>query len=160
MKLPALIADHLDAANYQRGRTVMLADGTTISNNANPAAFADVTGLTMAVVVGSYQFEAELWYTTAATTTGIAAAMNGPTTSVLSYTVLQNGATATALQWQVLTSYNSGSATANVTSGTGFIRIKGCATFTAAGTLAVRFKSEVDGSQVNILEGSFLRVYG
>lgn len=121
---------------------------------------ADVTGLTFPVEVGTYNFEFNIVYFTAALTTGVLLSINGPAGSYLRF-VTDIKTTASASTFAVQTAYNAGSpTTASQGSGKMPARVYGSATFTAAGTLALRFRSEVDTSLVTIEAGSFGVLYG
>lgn len=162
----SLISTFPDAANYLRCRIAALTD--TATNSANPAAFADVTGtaagstLSLLVEARTYRFEGVLFYTTAATTTGFGLSCNGPTTSLLQYGVWMPRLAASIPYFlqATSTSYDAGGTSADTPAATCEARINGTATFTAAGTFAVRFKSEVNSSAVNVLAGSYLKMIG
>ncbi len=101
------------------------------------------------VISGStYGFECNMWFTTAAATTGSRWSINGPTTSALVYSsYYPNNATTTADTYNyALAAYNlpAGAATNSPNAGAQAV-ISGRATFTAGGNVTVRFASEVAG---------------
>lgn len=125
--------------------------------------FADVTGLTASVAANeTVTFEFVVWYTTAATTTALQLAVNGPTpaASGLRYAV-ETYTTATAVHVAVQTAYDTnlnpasgGAATPLLARVTGRL-IAG----PAGGTLALRMRSEVAASAVTVLAGSYGFIY-
>jgi len=124
------------------------------NNNATLNTIADVTGLSFAVVTGTYWFRFVIDYTSAATTTGSRWSISGPTTSRLVYESRYT-LTATTQTLNILTAYDSPAASnaSSLTAGN-VATIEGYATFTAPGTLKARFASEVANSAIVAKAGS------
>jgi len=127
--------------------------------------FADATGLSFAVAANKdYFFDALVLFKTVATTTGLALSMNGPAspTSFSLMGQLPNSATDyTVVKHFYVRAYDTptdvgvgavGADLVNCTSLKGILR-----NGANAGTLTVRFKSEVAGSAITICIGSILR---
>lgn len=130
------------------------------SDTANSTtSFADVTGLTFAVTSGeTYVFEAWIVYETAATTTGSKWAVNGPASpTLLSYSV-ETPTAATTSRLDFASTYD-GTAASSQTAGIGqcLAKIEGVVKFSASGTFALRFGSEVASSAVTAKAGSSMR---
>lgn len=123
--------------------------------NNSTTSMADVTGLSFAVTNGStYAFKFYVMFNTAATTTGIALSMNGPTTTLLGWDVFIAAASQT-LFYQSRVAYDAGTASPDRGSGSQNVAIiDGIIIPSASGTLIVRFASEVGSSQVTVLAGS------
>jgi hypothetical protein len=121
--------------------------------------FADVTSLTMAVAATTrYEFNCVLTHTTAINTTALQVAMNGPTQTSLRYTV-RTATTATAVHQATQTAYDTNTNPATGAAAVPLpVEIRGQILTNASGTLAVRFRTEVAASAVNILAGSYCRV--
>jgi hypothetical protein len=126
------------------------------NNNATACTIADVTGLSFAVTSGTtYRFHATINYTSAATGTGSRWSINGPTTSLLSYTSSYS-LTTTTQTLNYATAYDTPagcSATSAATAGNLAI-LEGVIKPSANGTVTVRFASEVSGSAVIAKAGS------
>lgn len=129
------------------------ANSTLNLANVNDLAFPVLPGLT-------YSFRFTLRFTSAIATTGIALALNGPVGGVVLASV-DMATSATARQHGSITAYETpvvgtGSAVAApliaVVTGT-FINGAN------PGSLALRFRSEVNASAVNVLRGSFGELY-
>jgi hypothetical protein len=140
-------------ASRQIGYTTgvrLTADRATTS-----ATYQDCTGLSFELEKDThYAFNFDGAYNTAAGTTGIQLALNGPATSFLGV-VFQLFTSTTAVLAAVSGSYDSGvNATASAGATNLPFSIYGNLTTTAAGLLVVRFRSEVDTSQVQIRRGS------
>lgn len=133
-----------------------------IGNSANPAAWADVTGLSWSVASGAtYTFEFYLTVTTAATTTRGIFGVNGPTTSLLVVNTQQNNAsTNTGRQDNSSTAYDTAANVPAASPGTTAAPalVWGMLTTTAAGTLILRSKSNVNSSAVTVKAGSWGRL--
>ena len=130
-----------------------------VNNNAVADTIADVTGLTFQVTAGGvYWFEAQIPYTSAATTTGSRWSVTGPAApTMLNYTS-RYPLTATTETFNYATAYdipaasNATSLTAgNVALICGFIKPS------VTGVVTIRFASEVAGSAITAKAGSFLR---
>lgn len=124
--------------------------------------FADVVDLTASVAAGEdVTFEFVVLYTSAATTTALQLAVNGPATpAALRYSV-ETYTTATAVHQAVQTAYDTNT---NPATGGGttplLARVRGrLKAGTTAGTLALRMRSEVAASAVTVLAGSHGYVY-
>lgn len=122
--------------------------------------FADVTGLTTPVSNGvTYRFACELSYTTAATTTALQLAINGPAMTALDYEVVTYTA-ATAVHAAAQTAVDT---TTNPATGGGAtrlpVRISGSFIPSASGTFAVRSRSEVNASAATVMRGGWCAVY-
>lgn len=137
-----------------RYRVRLAADVT--NNNAVANTMADVTGLSFNVTSGiGYQFECNIWYTAAATTTGSRWSINGPTTTNLSYTSLYT-LTATTNTSNTAVAYNipaASNASSGYTTGN-TANIRGYITPSANGTVIVRFASEIANSAIVAKAGS------
>ena len=120
--------------------------------------FADATGLSFSVAANTtYQYEFHLIYQTAATTTGIAFAMNGPAspTSIVGEVLIGVSLTGTSVRY--FRAYDSGAASTSIDTANADTHATIRGTFVNganAGTLIVRFASEVGGSTVTLKAGS------
>jgi hypothetical protein len=120
---------------------------------------ADATSLAFAVVSGTdYEFEFKVAFRTAAPTTGIGLALSGPATSLLAYQIrIPTSATAevfanrNAFATELLSTAIDAAATPRLA----FIR--GVVRPAANGTVMLRFRSEVAGSEARVLTGSMAR---
>lgn len=121
---------------------------------------ADITDLVHPVVASTrYYFEAVIFYTAAATTTGIGLGINGPVGSTLLASVLIQTAAGTVQNGVINALDGNVQGTASGGATTFSALIKGTIlTGATAGNLAIRFRSEVAGSAVNALAGSHLEV--
>ncbi len=130
----------------------------TSAQNSTSASLADVTGLGISVDANrKYMFRFVGQYTAAASTTGLGLAVNGPTlgSEGLLCNIFQahtnaipNLGSVTAYNTAVLGTASSG-ATRMPWECWGYIHIGG-----SAGTLQLRFRTEVAASQVSIQAGS------
>lgn len=126
--------------------TVLASDQTNATTS-----FADITGLSFAVVAGTtYSFKAKIIFSVNAATTGNAFSINGPATTQLAYSVTRPSTTATygtaglAPTTLSVKAYDVPPATASTPETTGNIAIiEGIIQPSANGTVAVRFASEV-----------------
>lgn len=148
---------HYDGAHWERhpGYIVLASD---VTDSAGNGTYTDLTGLSFAVTSGTtYNFRAYIIYDSAATTTGLGLAANGPATSRLGYRI-RTGLTASTELIQYLAAYDAAGAvatdapftTANEAS------IEGTLTPSANGTFTLRFCTEVNTSLVTIKAGSTL----
>lgn len=139
--------------------TLVLASNV-INNNAIANTIADVTGLSCPVVSGSVtMFEFGILYSSAATTTGSRWSLNGPAFSRLVYGSEYSLAATTTTRNANLTAYDL-PAGSNATSGTTTSNqayIWGFIVPSADGDLIARFASEVAGSAITALAGSYVR---
>lgn len=118
--------------------------------------WANITGLTASVNSGeTYTFKCSLTYTTAVSTTAVQLAVNGPTATALDYGVYVS-TTATTMHSSAQTAYDT---VTNPATGGGTTRltatVEGTVVPSAAGTFALRLRSEVASSAVTIKRGSF-----
>jgi hypothetical protein len=127
--------------------------------------FADATGLSLAVpATGYYSFKAIVIFYTAATTTGIGLAMNGPSTSYLAYrtSIPTTGVQGTDAEMvEHVVAWDTGTATTGIDAANTrrVATIEGGFYASATGTLVVRFKSEVSTSAVYVTYGSRLDLW-
>jgi hypothetical protein len=139
------------------GGDTYLVLGTDQSNSTT--SFADVTGMTFSVASGeTYVFEAWIVYETAATTTGSKWAVNGPASpTLLSYSV-ETPTASTASRLDFASTYD-GTGPSTQTAGIGqcLAKVEGVVKFSASGTFALRFGSEVASSAVTAKAGSSMR---
>lgn len=147
-------------------RRVLVAASDTASTSTS---FANVTDLTWtATATTTYTFYCRLIFTSSALTTGIAYAINGPTSSLVDvtagYQFTANGAapSASLMQWTHNVAFDTGTPiTDSAATGTNFAAIlRGTVTTTDAGTLAIRVASEVGGSSVSSKAGSWCLING
>lgn len=137
---------------------VLAADVTNAEAVANT--LLDITGLGFAVEANKlYDFEFQLVYTAAATTTGARFTLNGPAATHLNYSSEYSLTTTSTTRNALLQAYNQPAA-CNATSaatGSNWALIKGILQPSAAGTLVPRFASEVSASAIVVKAGSFVR---
>lgn len=109
--------------------------------------FADVTGLSFSATSGeTYWFEAQIVYTSSVTTNGSKWAVNGPTSTVLSYRAASNTATTTD-RVDYAETYDGTAASAQTSSMTlNYANITGIVKVSASGTFVVRFGCETTGT--------------
>lgn len=131
-----------------------------VSNNANPAAWADITGLTFPVVSGgTYIFEAGLATFSSATTNISQFGVNGPAASLLVCGIQRPNVTAgTGNQASTATAYDTGAAVSSVSTSSLPVSIQGCATFSASGTFAFRHKNTTAVAAITTAKGSWARL--
>ncbi len=142
---------------------------TTADRATGSTSYSDVTGLTFAVNASTdYNFSCSLVFQSAATTTGFAFSVNGPASpTFIDYTVnYQTAANATGSTTLMTsrhdTAYNAMAAVLNTIAATTNLRatIEGTiSNGTNAGTVAVRFLSEVNASNITVKKGSYCNVY-
>lgn len=132
-----------------------------VSNNANPAAWADITGLTVAVAAnGVYVIRAVLLTVGSATTNWALYGVNGPASpSLVTVAVSRSNVTAgTGNQASVATAYDTGTAISS-TNNSGSMPVYMDIFFvngSTAGTLALRQKNTTNGAAVSTNSGSFM----
>jgi hypothetical protein len=122
--------------------------------------FTDLTGLSFPIAAGEQvEYEARILYSTAATTTGIVLTVTGPALN-MAVADVWTFTTATA----VVRATNAGSGGAMVTTGVvaantnQWAYVTGMYDAASAGTVQLRFRSEVASSGVTPKRGSFLSV--
>lgn len=171
-----LIQDTSDSNNLKTVTAQSIADLASGGAANNPAVntsdvatttnvLSDVTGLTKTVESGkTYAFKVTGFFNTAVVGTGLQLAMNGPTTSSI-YINGEIGSNATGgklygkvTAWDTVIPGVTGPDDATTANAAYFV-LQGTFTTTAAGTVAVRYKSEVDTSQVQILTGAQFFIY-
>lgn len=139
--------------------TVIRLDGDVVNSTTS---FADATGLTFTSVPNAdYLLEAFLVYTSAATTTGLNLALNGPASPAGVVGEWRVYTSATAAVLRQFTAYNTGTASSGVLAAgsaqyaqfTGMLR-----TGATGGAVTLRFASEVAASAITLKAGSVLRV--
>jgi len=133
----------------------------TADQATSSLSFADVTGLTWAVTANQVSvFECAGSYTSAVSTTALQLAINGPATpTAMRYTVV----TATTATARHQASQSAADANTNPATGGAAlalpVTIRGTHENGAnAGTVAIRFRSEVSASAVTLLRGATCRV--
>jgi hypothetical protein len=140
------------------GFAAVCKNSATQTNTSNSAAVA-ITGIAVPVTAGRrYVFTVWVPFQTAATATGIGFSWTGPAmTTFASRVQIQQGAAGVAQTYT-----NTGStlaavltSTAVVAANTAYLAVVGVAfTPSANGTLALGFRSEVNNSQVSVLNGA------
>lgn len=149
----------------QRKNTRQIGRSTAVRLTADRATtstgYGDVTGLSFDLDANAhYAFTFNGAYDAAAATTGCQLALNGPANSFLAVAFEMFTATNAVLA-AVAAAYDTG---INPTGSGGAtllpFRIFGNLTTTAAGLLVVRFRSEVNASQVRIRRGSYGLLFG
>jgi len=140
-------------ANY---RTLVTLGGD-VTDSAGASTYVDCTGLSFAVTSGTrYHFYAQIWYTSAANTTGSKWAINGPAATNMAYKSTYTLAATTvttnfAAAYDIPTTANATSLTTTNTA-----ILEGTILPSANGTVIVRFATEVDTSAVVCKAGSTL----
>lgn len=119
---------------------------------------ADATGLSIPVLANTdYTFDFTVAFQTAATTTGIQLALNGPASPTLFTAVIRIPSSATAFSTQYVSAYNTGPLTTAIDAANTprIAEIKGILrNGPTAGNLTVRFRTEIALSTVTIKAGS------
>jgi hypothetical protein len=151
----ATTGDYNDLTNKPStaGATKVILQNDVTNNNAVANTMQDVTTLGFPVTAGvTYDFEFNIWYTSAAATTGSRWGLAGPATTLLRYRS-EYTLTATARTFnEGLNAYNV-PASSNATSvvlanGWNLAVIKGQITPSENGTVTARFASEISNSAV------------
>lgn len=142
------------------GQTTRITSPVT-NNNASANTIADVTGLSFSVVSGSiYWFKFIILYTSAATTTGSRWSISGPSSPTLLRYYSKYTLTATTETTNYLAAYDTPAAASATSLTTGNLAIiEGMIQPSGNGTVIARFASEVSGSAITALAGSFV-MYG
>lgn len=135
-----------------------------INNNAVANTIADVTGLSFSVVAGgTYFFRFNIWYQSAAGTTGSRWSVNGPSAAHIAYRANYSLSTTSETVISGSNAYglpSTANATSAVTtSGGNMARIEGFVVATADGTIIARFASEISSSAITAKAGSFCEWY-
>ena len=142
---------------FVRPFKIVAGSDVTSTDNTN---WADITGLTFAVVnAAEYIFEAVLFTTSAATTTAIQISCNGPTTTRLRYAV-HNAIAASGNATDVYAVQTAYDTVVNPATGPGAtalpVYVNGYIKPSADGTLALRLRSEISASTVTVLQDSYM----
>lgn len=155
-KVNANFAELYAQARFDEVR--LLAD--VANAHATPNTILDITGLSFAVLANKlYEFEFNILYTAAATTTGSRFSINGPAKTYLNYTSEYSLTNGTSTRNAMLQSYDLPAA-CNISSaatGDNWALIKGVIQPSAAGNVIARFASEVTVSAITAKIGSFVR---
>jgi hypothetical protein len=137
--------------------SILLSDVVNADVTANT--LYDVNGLDFGVFSGRvYWFEATVYYTAAATSTGSIWTINGPTFDMLSYSAQWpiNATSATISNRAAYDLPTTANASSAATSGN-IAQIRGIIKPNDAGTVVVRFASGVSGSAITAKAGSILK---
>lgn len=121
-------------------------------------AYADVADLSIPLQVGvDVAFEFLVVWSSAAATTGVAFALNGPAGPQLFCAVVETATSATAVAIRQDVAYDQGAASASIDAAntSRVCRIKGVVRASVAGNLVVRCKSEIANSAVTVKRGSW-----
>lgn len=146
-------------ATSSNSLNVVVLQSDVTNNNASANTIADVTGLSFNVTAGStYWFEADIAYTSAATTTGSRWSINGPASPTLLNYWSQYTLTATTITTNSATAYDipAASNASSLTAGNIAI-VGGIIKPSSSGTVTIRFASEVSSSAIVAKAGSTLR---
>ena len=147
----------LTVAAYSHTHETTLVAGTTFNSTSTVAAnIGDLTSTSFAA--GTFHIQANLRINTAASTTGIGLGFAfGGTISVAAITArIPISATAEEVFFQTT---NAMSTSSGYTSGSGrMAMLEAIVTTTSSGTIATRFATEVNTSQVSVLAGSFMTI--
>jgi len=145
------------APAWAKGVTIVTLGADVVNNNATANTLQDVTGFSFNVTAGTtYNFRAQILYSSAVTTTGSRWTINGPATTFLAYRSVYT-LTATTVTTNNLSAYNvpaASNASTNPTSGVAVI--EGVIRPSASGTVIVRFASEIASSAITARAGSTL----
>ena len=138
-------------------RTLITA-GSDVANATTT--FADITGLTHSVASGTtYRFYALIVYTNSLTTVGASFSYNGPSATFKSHKAVWGGTSNTAQTVTDAEAYDVNNvSTAHGSQGTYTAVIEGIIKPSASGTLAMRFKSDGDGT-ITVKAGSTLEIW-
>lgn len=143
--------------NQLAGAVTTTVLGSDVSNaEAVANTITNVTGLSFDVLPGKmYWFKFSGVYTSAVDTTGARFAVNGPAATYLAYTSEYTLTTTTTTRNANVSAYDSPAAAAatSVALG-GFFTVEGYVQPSAAGTVILRFASEVTVSAVTVKAGS------
>lgn len=130
-----------------------------VNNSATANTLQNVTGLSFTAAAGkTYRFWAKVWFTSAATSTGMRISVTGPASPTLLWYDTQRSTSATAVtSSNGHTAYNlpSAATTAALTAGN-FAELTGVVRPSAAGTVQITFASSAANSAITVKPGSFL----
>jgi len=167
--MPLVISTSVYIVGYASA-TKFFGDGSGLTNieqiirltsdvSTTGTGFTNITGLSFTAEANkTYIFEAFLIYTTAATTTGINLAVNGPISpnAIVGEWRAYTASTTSALR--TFNTYDLGTAASGSLSGNNYAIMNGIlVNGSNTGTFVLRFASEVAGSNVTIKAGSILR---
>jgi len=133
---------------------------TVMVDQANSTqTFADITGLSLSVGVGTYEFDFQIPYTGSTTATTLNAQLNGPTSSYLFYTIgIQNTNTTLGKYFRnAFASPQNGGATANIAT-LYMLSFTGWIVTTASGTLQPQFCNFSASTTVTAKAGMYGRL--
>jgi hypothetical protein len=127
-----------------------------LSPTNSTVTLADITGLGLAVGIGTYDFDFVLPFSSATTGAGLVLTLNGPASSFVSFILqIQSQTSTVRFGWRGAygaTDTGSNAATANAT----FLgRITGRVITTSAGTLNAQYASSVAGVAITIKSGAY-----
>lgn len=145
-------ADHVHGAPTIATFTTVAVDQATTS-----ATVEDITGIGLAVGIGTYEFEFLIPYTSSVSNgSGILLALNGPTNSFLSYVMeIQSAQTANGIYYRNVFASNQAGVSV-VTAGSVYaVRMRGRVTTTASGTLQPRFGITVGSTTTTVKAGAY-----
>jgi hypothetical protein len=126
--------------------------GSDVVNSTT--SFASITGLQFPVVAGEkYEFRFFIVYNSAATTTGAAFSINGPTLNSTNYVSTATIST-TSRYSNVRAGYNVGTETSNSISSNNIAIIEGVIECGASGNVVATFKSGVAASAITVKAGN------
>jgi hypothetical protein len=141
--------------------TITTLSSDVTNNNGTANTIQDVTGLSFSVLAGKmYDFEFNIVYTAAATTTGSRWSISGPASpTYLDYTSEYSLTTTTTTRNALVQAYDSPAASNATSAATGNNRayINGVIQPSADGTVIARFASEVASSAIVAKIGSWVR---
>lgn len=144
------------------GQTSLTAWKRADQSSTDGTNLADVDWLSFPILAsGVYVAEYHLFYTAAATTTGLVLSVNGPTTPTISYFASGIPTSTTATVYGASDTYDTALVAADTPSTTAFHRCLLEAFIqngTTAGTLALRFRTEENASAATIKKGSWARL--
>jgi len=133
--------------------------GDVTNNNASADTLEDVTGLSFAVVSGTiYRFHTVILVTSAAGTNGSRWLMNGPTTTILAYTI-RYPKTYNTIEFFNTTDYTNPLTSYTDIQTPGIVEITGIVKPSANGTMQVRFASEGSSTATTAKEGSMIEYW-
>ena len=141
--------------------TIVRLTADVTNNNATANTIQDVTALSFPVLAAKlYEFDFQIVYTAAATTTGSRWSINGPAApTYLNYTSSYSLTTTTETRNALLQAYDSPAASnaTSATTGNNWARIVGLIQPSVDGTVIARFASEVSSSAIVAKINSFVR---
>lgn len=145
-------ADHVHGAPPLAVFTTIAVDQATTS-----ATVEDITGLGLAVAIGTYEFEFLIPYTASVNGgSGILLALNGPASSFLSYVMeIQAAQTSNGIYYRNAFASNQPGVSVTTAGSIYVARIRGRVVTTASGTLQPRFGVTVGGTTTTAKVGTY-----